>query len=197
MSRSQFHLWGFILRHAWLNLWDKHMTTGRINQVWRRTLHLNAHGEPQTFSAEALLFKCFYTLAIQWPRCALPSSSESSVNTDTFSACHVHAEVHVSGKQQMNRQFSPTVSSWLFHQILFHISPSRLIYSRSRLHVLCIWKLKPAQIAQIMKPLYICNREIFSNPPAARNISLRAQCKPILFLLVFFTHLKKSQALSP
>ena len=23
----------FILRHAWLNLWDKHMTTGRINQV--------------------------------------------------------------------------------------------------------------------------------------------------------------------
>ena len=23
----------FVLRHAWLNLWDKHMTTGRINQV--------------------------------------------------------------------------------------------------------------------------------------------------------------------
>ncbi len=23
----------FILRHAWLNLLDKHMTTGRINQV--------------------------------------------------------------------------------------------------------------------------------------------------------------------
>ena len=22
-----------VLRHAWLNLWDKHMTTGRINQV--------------------------------------------------------------------------------------------------------------------------------------------------------------------
>ena len=43
MSRSQFHLWGFILRHAWLNLWDKHMTTGRINQVWRRTLYLNTH----------------------------------------------------------------------------------------------------------------------------------------------------------
>ena len=28
---SQYKL--FILRHAWLNLWDKHMTTGRINQV--------------------------------------------------------------------------------------------------------------------------------------------------------------------
>ena len=34
MSHSQFHsIKLFILRHAWLNLWDKHMTTGRINQV--------------------------------------------------------------------------------------------------------------------------------------------------------------------
>ena len=35
MSHSQFHsIKQFILRHAWLNLWDKHMTTGRINQVF-------------------------------------------------------------------------------------------------------------------------------------------------------------------
>ena len=34
MSHSQFHsIEAFILRHAWLSLWDKHMTTGRINQV--------------------------------------------------------------------------------------------------------------------------------------------------------------------
>ena len=34
MSHSQFHyIKSFILRHAWLNLLDKHMTTGRINQV--------------------------------------------------------------------------------------------------------------------------------------------------------------------
>ena len=34
MSHSQFHSINlFTLRHAWLNLWDKHMTTGRINQV--------------------------------------------------------------------------------------------------------------------------------------------------------------------
>ena len=34
MSHSQFHSVDlFTLRHAWLNLWDKHMTTGRINQV--------------------------------------------------------------------------------------------------------------------------------------------------------------------
>ena len=33
MSRSQFQSNRFILRHAWLNLWDERMTTGRINQV--------------------------------------------------------------------------------------------------------------------------------------------------------------------
>ena len=34
MSCTQFRcIRVLILRHAWLNLWDKHMTTGRINQV--------------------------------------------------------------------------------------------------------------------------------------------------------------------
>ena len=33
MSHSQFHCLAFKLRHAWLSLWDKHMTTGRINQI--------------------------------------------------------------------------------------------------------------------------------------------------------------------
>lgn len=34
MSLSQFHSTKVsVLRHAWLNLKDKHMTTGRINQV--------------------------------------------------------------------------------------------------------------------------------------------------------------------
>ena len=34
MSHSQFHSTkSFILRHAWLNLWDERMTTGRINQI--------------------------------------------------------------------------------------------------------------------------------------------------------------------
>ena len=37
MSHSQFHRTRAVLRHAWLNLWDKHMTTGRINQVAVRT----------------------------------------------------------------------------------------------------------------------------------------------------------------
>ena len=44
MSRSQFQSKIFILRHAWLNLWDERMTTGRINQVatmfspWQKSL---------------------------------------------------------------------------------------------------------------------------------------------------------------
>ena len=33
MSHSQFQSRRFILRHAWLNLWDERMTTGRIDQV--------------------------------------------------------------------------------------------------------------------------------------------------------------------
>ena len=42
MSRSQFQSRRFILRHAWLNLWDERMTTGRINQV---AIHSPAHTE--------------------------------------------------------------------------------------------------------------------------------------------------------
>ncbi len=46
MSHSQFHsIEAFILRHAWLSLWDKHMTTGRINQV---TVVGPGHQVPQT-----------------------------------------------------------------------------------------------------------------------------------------------------
>lgn len=34
MSHSQFYcIKSFILRHAWLNLWDERMTTGRIDQI--------------------------------------------------------------------------------------------------------------------------------------------------------------------
>ncbi len=33
MSHSQFQSTTFTLTHAWLNLWDERMTTGRINQI--------------------------------------------------------------------------------------------------------------------------------------------------------------------
>ena len=39
MSHSQFQSKGFILRLAWLSLWDERMTTGRINQVTPQTTY--------------------------------------------------------------------------------------------------------------------------------------------------------------
>ena len=51
MSHSQFHRIMLILRHAWLNLWDKHMTTGRINQVaWDDAKHRRAFNAPSDTS---------------------------------------------------------------------------------------------------------------------------------------------------
>jgi hypothetical protein len=42
MSRPQFHSIDlFILRHAWLSLRDKHMTTGRVNQKTIRNVRRN------------------------------------------------------------------------------------------------------------------------------------------------------------
>ena len=38
MSHSQICYEELSLKHAWLNLWDKHMTTGRINQVFTSLL---------------------------------------------------------------------------------------------------------------------------------------------------------------
>ena len=56
MSHSQFHSTNlFILRHAWLNLWDKHMTTGRINQVTTIRMHRMQH---QVLAQNAFLNGC-------------------------------------------------------------------------------------------------------------------------------------------
>ena len=49
MSHSQFRNEILILRHAWLNLWDKHMTTGRINQV-HTIWHRSTEGRPKGHS---------------------------------------------------------------------------------------------------------------------------------------------------
>ena len=67
MSHSQFHSTNlFILRHAWLNLWDKHMTTGRINQVTtfqlRRTLRSLAK-RPHTHSRSCFRGREFVNLS--------------------------------------------------------------------------------------------------------------------------------------
>ena len=73
MSHSQFHSTNlFILRHAWLNLWDKHMTTGRINQVtisvcteiphkWG-TPAQHQYSRPETLSTAGVRYKAFQTM---------------------------------------------------------------------------------------------------------------------------------------
>ena len=53
MSHSRFHLLRLVLRHAWLNLWDKHMTTGRINQVARLFKQWDNHPKPHRGEEEA------------------------------------------------------------------------------------------------------------------------------------------------
>jgi hypothetical protein len=44
-----------MLRHAWLNLWDKHMTTGRINQVCTAELELETNKVKSQQAAYQLL----------------------------------------------------------------------------------------------------------------------------------------------
>ena len=70
MSHSQICYEELSLKHAWLNLWDKHMTTGRINQVftWRFTptgqeKHL---GVEQPMSPEVTLCSLEYSLPRAW-----------------------------------------------------------------------------------------------------------------------------------
>lgn len=43
MSRSQIHVYTYVLRHAWLNLLSEHITAGRINQVTKKKSPFHAH----------------------------------------------------------------------------------------------------------------------------------------------------------
>ena len=76
MSHSQFHsIRVLILRHAWLNLLDKHMTTGRINQV-----DLQVHGQTRIYA--------YYDPAHDMDCCRMMMSTHAShsyiIPTDSF-----------------------------------------------------------------------------------------------------------------
>jgi hypothetical protein len=88
MSHSQFHSKIFILRRAWLNLWDERMTTGRINQVTlRRRQHSKYRPSPNTVGSEDFprtrLISTVLTVLILWiifsPRA--PSDRQRSLST--------------------------------------------------------------------------------------------------------------------
>ena len=89
MSHSQFRsIKQFILRHAWLNLWDKHMTTGRINQVtavweltenlWELTIVMKTSGGQYTRCAEGS------SSDIRWPYSSLSSSEGTQKHFPPF-----------------------------------------------------------------------------------------------------------------
>lgn len=74
MSHSQFQSRWFILRLAWLNLWDERMTTGRINQV----AILYANGLNSVPSSNKLRNKPYHNPCIQKPICSHDSNQASA-----------------------------------------------------------------------------------------------------------------------
>jgi hypothetical protein len=94
MSHSQFHRinW-FILRHAWLNLWDKHMTTGRINQVsyYEKEVGFFCANHPQ-YCLEAYSASRHSALIAQ----SLPTFPEAHHSRDTTMLCLLRVPHSVS-----------------------------------------------------------------------------------------------------
>ena len=83
MSHPQSHcMISFILRHAWLNLWDKHMTTGRINQV---TTFRPCIPEDTTHDSNDNQVAFSFGSSFKWSRlnCNLRTCSASLRNNDS------------------------------------------------------------------------------------------------------------------
>lgn len=127
MSHSQFHSTNlFILRHAWLNLWDKHMTTGRINQV-TTSLHSLFKGSNSTLTNDGLFPStgCFRS-EIEWIWC---NSLRTTPPRESF----------INGSAHQNQ---PCHRSRTFH---IHFSPSSALHGtedhglRRRLPATSLW----------------------------------------------------------
>ena len=92
MSRLQFRCTILILRHAWLNLWDKHMTTGRINQVAADVTSNEFEAGPGSGSTwvETRL-RWFQSRASQWLWIAASDDVEQNASSHGFRTCLYHA----------------------------------------------------------------------------------------------------------
>ena len=104
MSHSQFrHKVWLILRHAWLSLWDKHMTTGRINQVTlishakalsrsRRGLYKQPHWGGLNWGKTLFLFGRSEALdKLDWgAQCTLRVTSSMGLGESTHESTHPH-----------------------------------------------------------------------------------------------------------
>ena len=139
MSHSQFHSTDlFILRHAWLNLWDKHMTTGRINQVSYRDCDKLLHksrtptkvcvhlGHSQSLAASCVYCPSFKLTSLK--------RDQKQVSRLTWTIPGTRQEDAMSSLPVYWQRPSTTERiSWSFfaHSVLLH--QSRLLWSQ-RLH---------------------------------------------------------------
>ena len=112
MSHSQFHSINlFILRHAWLNLWDKHMTTGRINQVTTNMIWQPMQISLQVGFQNLFLFlkSCFHSWLARINR-ELQESWVFSSLMDWFFSIHEHISSHVGIRPRC------TKAQWTTHK---------------------------------------------------------------------------------
>ena len=114
-------MYKLILRHAWLNLWDKHMTTGRINQV---TLFPHEH-------APVIIMKHYYALTrtcrlvnMLWiieflQSCGGASKNARSPNSTPWTT--IYMQIHSVTRKQSYRSHkigggtTPTINYSLCH----------------------------------------------------------------------------------
>ena len=150
MSRTQFHsIDSFILRHAWLNLWDKRMTTGRINQIaiaLRTSLGRNTH-----------------TTARRWgiPYSARRHTTPHQIGT-TFGTA--------GGSGNLPRN-QPTITAWCvfrIHRFFYHTSRGNLmlrsVYTHTALSIChglsnnSRWRERPSRARALVVDRSLCLR---------------------------------------
>jgi hypothetical protein len=130
MSHSQFHSTNlFILRHAWLNLWDKHMTTGRINQVTTFQIHQILGSESHLSWQEFVsLIQNFLNLSqeIEKPPCS-PTSHHSDAVLLVVRHDKNHALLRelpaISENARSRRILKCPIRNKTGHQQVVHIFP--------------------------------------------------------------------------
>ena len=128
MSHLQFQSKRFILRHAWLNLWDERITTGRINQVailffsiTSSEVACDKHTSPNTIYAVGYLFSIW-----EWEHnavCPVIQKGDVTISWDLSDVKCAEGLSPKTGRKQMITNtfdaFSPLVHTsyaWLLRQ---------------------------------------------------------------------------------
>ena len=125
MSRSQFQSKIFILRHAWLNLWDERMTTGRINQVatitqiWRYFLHTPNHPTKKRLLAPRVEF-------CSWSSAGIVVPVKTVLSNQPIDVCSLGTKqraIHRLAKPTVDWKVCSQIQSIHTRVVLLHSSP--------------------------------------------------------------------------